>query len=166
MVSRGIMARSQSGHGCSSLVRMPAHSPDISLAPPPSPPNYPPNESLAWPLFSSTAHILGPPRFAERILPTPPSPPLFLPTYFYLFSCESTEPRLALVPGSCCSIQMLIQKKKKSPDMMHDRPVFDPASKPDVRGPASPRWQRQRFDPKTSKWCSGDLEGERGFFCR
>ena len=112
MVSRGIMARSQSGHGCSSLVRMPAHSPDISLAPPPGPPNYPPNESLAWPLFSSTAHILGPPRFAERILPTPPSPPLFLPTYFYLFSCESTEPRLALVLGSCCGIQMLIQKKK------------------------------------------------------
>ena len=112
MVSRGIMARSQSGHGCSSLVRMPAHSPDISLAPPPGPPNYPPNESLAWPLFSSTAHILGPPRFAERILPTPPSPPLFLPTYFYLFSCESTEPRLTLVLGSCCGIQMLIQKRK------------------------------------------------------
>ena len=73
----------------------PAHSPKPeSLAPsrtltdsiPPSPPIYPPNESLAWPLFSSTTHILGPPpRFAERILPTPPSPPfpsnLFL-SYF------------------------------------------------------------------------------------
>ena len=73
----------------------PAHSPKPeSLAPsrtltdsiPPSPPIYPPNEPLAWPLFSSTTHILGPPpRFAERILPTPPSPPfpsnLFL-SYF------------------------------------------------------------------------------------
>ena len=34
---------------------------------------HPANESLAWPLFSSIAHILGPtPRFAERILSAPP----------------------------------------------------------------------------------------------
>ena len=62
--------------------------------------------------------ILGPPpRFAERILADFPTNRFTsLPPYLLLFTAwrpPPDQPRLALVLGSCCGIEMLIQKKKK-----------------------------------------------------